>query len=175
MNRMYGPADFVSLVELIHKQIPDAAIGVDLIAGFPGEGDREFRNTLELLTSLPVNYFHVFPFSPRPDTPASKFLDPVAPELIHMRAGRLRELGREKRFRFRRKFLNRELEVLVETTRDPDTGLLKGISRNYIPVLFEGVDRLQRRRVNLKIIEVNETGVMGTCIGTKEPIETRTS
>ena len=161
MNRPYGPGDFVSLVHRIHERMPDAAIGVDVIAGFPGEGEGAFENTLNLLESLPITYLHVFPYSRRPGTAAAGFPDPVPPEEIRKRAGALRKMGMKKRLDFYSNYLREEREVLVETTRDRKTGMLKGVSRNYIPVLFEGSDRLQTRLVRVEIRAVKGRDVFG--------------
>jgi threonylcarbamoyladenosine tRNA methylthiotransferase MtaB len=141
--------------------MPDAAIGVDVIAGFPGEGDAAFRNTWNLLENLPVTYFHVFPFSPRPGTPAARFPDRVPPDRIQGRARALRKEGMQKRIAFYTRFLAREREVLVETKRDRKTGMLKGVSRNYIPVLFEGPDSLQTRLVQVEIHALRGKDVFG--------------
>jgi threonylcarbamoyladenosine tRNA methylthiotransferase MtaB len=151
MDRPYGPDEFASLVNRIREAMPDAAIGVDVIAGFPGEGEAAFQSTLHLLEDLPVTYFHVFPFSPRPGTAAARFPDRVPPDQIQRRAQVLRKVGMGKRIAFYTRFLNREQEVLVETKRDRVTGMLKGVSRNYIPVLFEGLDSLQRMLVQVEI------------------------
>jgi len=161
MNRPYGPGDFVSLVNRIRKGMPEAAIGVDVIAGFPGEADAAFQNTLHLLESLPVTYFHVFPFSPRPGTGAARFPDQVPPDQIQRRAEVLRKVGMGKRIAFYTRFLNREQEVLVETKRDGKTGMLKGVSRNYIPVLFEGPDNLERMLVLVEIRALRGKQVFG--------------
>jgi len=165
MNRPYGPGDFVSLVHRIHERMPDAAIGVDVIAGFPGEGEGAFENTLNLLEGLPVTYLHVFPYSRRPGTAAAGFPDPVPPEEIRKRAGGLRKMGMKKRLDFYAKYLYEEREVLVETKRDRKTGLLKGVSRNYIPVLFEGPDSLQTRLVQVRIQAVKGRDVFGVQAG----------
>ncbi len=151
MNRPYGPGDFVSLVRRIRERMDDAAIGVDVIAGFPGEGEAAFRNTLNLLQDLPVSYFHVFPYSPRPGTAATRLPDRVQPEQIRKRAGILRRAGMKKRADFYGKHLQEVREVLVETKRDRKTGLLRGVTRNYIPVLFEGPDSLQTSLVRVRI------------------------
>jgi threonylcarbamoyladenosine tRNA methylthiotransferase MtaB len=161
MNRPYGPGDFVSLVHRIHDRMPDAAVGVDVIAGFPGEGEGAFENTLNLLEGLPVTYFHVFPYSQRPGTAAARFPDPVPPEQIRMRAGALRRMGMKKRLDFYANYLQEEREVLVETKRDRKSGMLKGVSRNYIPVLFEGPDSLQTRLVQVRIQAVKGREVFG--------------
>jgi threonylcarbamoyladenosine tRNA methylthiotransferase MtaB len=161
MNRPYRPGDFVSLVNRISGSMPEAAIGVDVIAGFPGEGDAAFQNTLHLLENLPVTYFHVFPFSPRPGTAAARLPDRVPPDLIQRRARALRKEGMQKRIAFYTRFLNREREVLVETKRDRKTGMLKGVSRNYIPILFEGQDSLQTRLARVKIHALRGKEVFG--------------
>lgn len=161
MNRPYGPGDFASLVARIRGRMPDAAVGVDVIAGFPGEGDKAFINTMELLEALPVDYFHVFPYSPRQGTAAARLPKPVPPEQIRTRAGALRRLGMKKRAGFYRRTLGRELEVLVETRRDRKSGMLRGVSRNYVPVLFEGPDSLQGRLVQVRIQAVKGREVTG--------------
>ena len=69
----------------IRNQIPDAAIGVDTLIGFPGETDAAFRNTYDLINELPVTYLHVFPFSARPGTPAARYPDKVASDVIKER------------------------------------------------------------------------------------------
>jgi len=165
MNRPYGPEDFISLVHRIHERMPEAAIGVDVIAGFPGEGEGAFENTLNLLEGLPVTYLHVFPYSRRPGTAAAGFPDPVPPEQIRKRAGALRKMGMKKRLDFYAGYLQEEREVLVETNRDRKTGMLKGVSRNYIPVLFEGPDSLQARLVQVRIKEVKGRDVFGVQAG----------
>lgn len=161
MGRKYTPEGFAERVSAVRKFLPEAAIGVDVIAGFPGEGEAEFRNTLELLRRLPVSYFHVFPFSRRPGVAASKMSGQVAPAAIHERALVLRGLGQEKRILFYRSFLDRELEILTETSRDRETGLLKGVSRNYVPVLFEGADSWKRRLVQVRVSSVKGRRVFG--------------
>lgn len=164
MRRKYTPGSFASLVESIRKRIPEAAIGVDVIAGFPGESERAFRNTLELLEALPVSYFHVFPFSPRPGTLASRMPDPIPPEAVQERAEELRRLGQDKRVGFYRQFLHREVEVLVETKRDRESRLLRGFSRNYVPVLFPGEDAWQRKRIAVKVDRVHGRRVYGKAV-----------
>ncbi|MFQ5465977.1 MAG: tRNA (N(6)-L-threonylcarbamoyladenosine(37)-C(2))-methylthiotransferase MtaB [Thermodesulfobacteriota bacterium] len=136
MNRPYTATLFADKVTRIAREVKDVAIGVDVIAGFPGEGDREFENTFRLLSDLPVAYMHVFPFSPRRGTPASEMPERAEPAVVRQRCARLRELGREKREAFYRRFVGRTMEVLAETRGDRN-GLARGRTSNYIPVLFE--------------------------------------
>lgn len=142
MRRPYTSRFFRSLLIKIHQALPDAAIGVDALVGFPGESETAFENTYTLIESLPVSYLHVFPFSPRPGTPAAHFKNQIQPAVIKERAKKMRALGADKKSTFFNRNLGRKLPILIEAKRDPSTGLLKGLSANYIPVLVEGDDSL---------------------------------
>ncbi|MCP3678136.1 MAG: radical SAM protein, partial [Deltaproteobacteria bacterium] len=158
-----GGADAVrERVERIASSIPDVAIGVDLIVGFPGEGEVEFMNTVRLLEELPVAYMHIFPFSKREGTPAASFSGKVDGQVIKERCRRLRELGEEKRVAFYGGYLGRELSVLVEGARNRETGLLQGRSDNYIPVLLDNYEGSANRLVSVRLDRVTENGVVGT-------------
>jgi threonylcarbamoyladenosine tRNA methylthiotransferase MtaB len=137
MRRPYTRNYFHDLVLKINQSMPDAAVGVDILVGFPGETDAAFENTYNLIRALPVAYLHVFPFSERPGTPASKFLDKVPAKVIKKRCDRMRRLGTEKRKAFYQKFRGQTLDVLIEETTDRSTGFLKGVSSNYLPVLID--------------------------------------
>jgi threonylcarbamoyladenosine tRNA methylthiotransferase MtaB len=151
MGRPYSHRDFKALIDNIHGCMPDAAIGVDVLIGFPGETEAAFENTHELIAGLPISYLHVFPFSERPGTPAAKFSNKLDPRVIKARAERIREIGHQKRMAFYRRFEGVMLPVLIEGKRDSATGLLKGLSSNYLPVMVDGGDDLQNKIVNVKI------------------------
>jgi threonylcarbamoyladenosine tRNA methylthiotransferase MtaB len=140
MHRPYTGSYFRDLVFKINKRLPDAAIGVDVLVGFPGETDAAFVNTYNLIQDLPVAYLHVFPFSSRADTVASKLADKIPSDVIRARGQRMRNLGADYRLRFYNGFIGQPLEVLIEETRDKKSGLLKGISSNYIPVFIDASD-----------------------------------
>jgi len=161
MNRRVTRKYFRRLIQTIHARIPLAAIGVDVMAGFPGEDRRAHMNTYSLIRDLPISYLHVFPFSARPGTPAASFKAPVDPGTIKARAADLRELGWEKRMRFYESCLNHSFEVLVETWQDPEEGLVKGTADNYLPVIFPSHTLDQGRLVRLRIERISERGVVG--------------
>ncbi len=142
MHRPYDRTYFYSLVQTIAHRLPDAAIGVDTLIGFPGETDEAFVQTYELIRSLPVAYLHVFPFSAREGTPAFSFSDQLPPPVIKDRCQHMRRLGTEKRKRFYEDRVGSSVKVLVETTRVRPSGCLKGLTENYIPVHFHGDDEL---------------------------------
>ena len=100
MGRNYQPEQFENLIRQIKLLFPKAAIGMDVMVGFPTESPADFRQTRELLDRLAVSYLHVFPFSARPGTPAAD-LQPVAESKeIHRRARELRALGSQKKLSF---------------------------------------------------------------------------
>lgn len=152
MRRPYGPHEFTAAVARIHAYMPEAALGADILVGFPGESEQAFLNTYELVQSLPLSYLHVFPFSPRPGTAASALPDRVHGTVVKDRCTRMRRLGAAKRRAFYSHFIGREVaDVVTESRRDPQTGLLKGVTGNYLPVLFAGGDEHMGcvRRVHL--------------------------
>ncbi len=162
MNRPYTRTFFRNLVLKINALIPDAAIGVDTLVGFPGETEAAFENTYALIQELPVTYLHVFPFSPRAGTPASQYPHKVPSKIIKTRCEKLRKLGNVKKTDFYNKFLGQRLKVLIESKRDLSTGYLKGLTSNYIPVLADHGNNLENTMVQVRIDTIfNNRAVIG--------------
>ena len=136
MGRTYTPDQYRDLICKIKERIPLAAIGADVMVGFPGESEAAFQNTYNLIKELPISYLHVFPFSPRKNTPAAKFKNRVQPEVIKHRTAALRELGRSKRSEFWEACLGKEFEVLIEGKKTGTHELVRGVTDNYISVHF---------------------------------------
>ena len=144
--------------------MPDAAIGVDALVGFPGENDSAFENTYNLIEKLPISYLHVFPFSARPGTKAANLPDKIDAGIIKDRCERMRILGNEKRMKFYQGFMGQVLPILIETEREASTNLLKGISSNYLPVLIDAGDNLKNKIVDVKIQKLEGMTLFGTNI-----------
>ncbi|ABC78174.1 tRNA 2-methylthioadenosine synthase -like protein [Syntrophus aciditrophicus SB] len=162
MKRHYTTSFFKDLLEKLCRAIPDLAIGIDVIAGFPGEGEAAFERTVELIESLPVAYLHVFPYSVRPGTPAAAMPDQVSPDEKKKRAEILRTLGTRKREAFARRFHGRSLRVLVEERRERSSGLRKGFSGNYLPILMTNADASQvNQLVQVQIENIDGTRISG--------------
>jgi threonylcarbamoyladenosine tRNA methylthiotransferase MtaB len=161
MGRPYTSKVFSDLVYKIHDLMPDAAIGADALIGFPGESEKAFAHSHELIANLPVSYLHVFPFSERPGTPAARLSDKVPTEITKERCERMRKLGYAKRMSFYRKFIGKTLPMLIETKREGDSGLLKAISSNYLPVSIRGDDELKNRIVDVKVEKLEENKLFG--------------
>ncbi len=104
--------------------------------GFPGETAADFEATRSLVAELPVTYLHVFPYSPRPGTPAAD-LPPLPANLVQERARIMRELGQAKKTAFLESQLGQVREVLVEGPAEPE-GWLQGLSDHYLRVTFPG-------------------------------------
>jgi threonylcarbamoyladenosine tRNA methylthiotransferase MtaB len=160
MNRPYTRELFQNLVLRIHDRIPDAAIGADVLVGFPGESDAAFDQTFSLIESLPITYLHVFPFSPRKGTPAHGFSNQVPHATVKTRCSALRTLGKAKKKSFYRSHIGKEAEILIEGVRDEITGLLKGLTSNYIPVMVEGKDHLKNTPAKTRIIRMQGEAAM---------------
>jgi len=170
MHRPYTRDLFRNLIHKIKHHLPDAAIGVDVMAGFPGEKEGAFNNTLRLIEELPVSYLHVFPFSPREGTPAATYPDQISPGIIKKRCHRLREVGNAKRSEFYKSAIGKKTALLVETKRDSTTGFLKGLSPNYIPVLLQGEDHLMSQIVNMTVDRIDDDlNVYGSLLSTPLP------
>jgi threonylcarbamoyladenosine tRNA methylthiotransferase MtaB len=138
MNRDYDAAFFRDLIRSILATIPGIAIGIDVMVGFPGETEAAFANTLRLVEELPFAYFHGFPFSRRPGTPAAVMPGQVPEADKKRRVERLRTIGAEKRRTFAETFIGAPLAVLIEGKKDKSTGFFTGFSDNYIPVVCRG-------------------------------------
>lgn len=151
MHRPYTREYFKDLIIRIKESIPDAAIGVDILAGFPGETDEAFHNTYSLIDELPVSYLHVFPYSPRKKTPAAEFPEQVPDGVIRARCMEMRRLGTFKKADFYKKAAGTSADLLIEDNRDEKSGLLKGISSNYLSVLMKGDDFIRNRIVKVRI------------------------
>ena len=151
MHRPYTNSFLKDLIIKINQWIPDAAIGVDTLIGFPGETENAFENTYSLIKELPVTYLHVFPFSARKNTPASSYPKQVDSKTIKARCEKMRNLGNEKKRNFYKKFKGKKVGILIEDKRDKSTGLLKGITSNYIPVHINGEDNLKNTIVQIRI------------------------
>ncbi len=162
MRRQYDAQLVRDVAAEIGRALPDAGLGTDVIAGFPGESDADCAATLTLLSELPFTYFHVFPYSRRTGTTAAKFVDRIAPPTIAARAHALRQLGAEKRRAFAARFIGRSLPVLVESTRDRATGLLTGYARNYVRVLVDGPDGVVNSEVAVRVTERRGDRVRGS-------------
>jgi threonylcarbamoyladenosine tRNA methylthiotransferase MtaB len=132
MNRNYGGDFFRDAIWGISGRLGDIAMGTDVIAGFPGEGEREFEGTYRLLDELPFTYIHAFPFSPRPGTAASLMAGMAGDQTRKQRVTALKALSEKKKRAYMSAQLGRTLDILVE--EELPGGICRGTSSNYLKV-----------------------------------------
>ena len=137
MHRWYRTEHYARRVDLIRERLPHAAIGADVIAGFPGETEADHEATLAFIERLPFTYLHVFSYSARPGTPAASLPNQVPVHIIKRRARQLRALGESKSAAFRQSQLDRTLRVLTlrRDANDERLGVTPALSSNYLRVL----------------------------------------
>jgi threonylcarbamoyladenosine tRNA methylthiotransferase MtaB len=162
MRRRYDTALARDVLLKLREALPHAALGTDLIVGFPGESEEAFAHTFAFLEESPLTYFHVFPYSVRSGTTAAKFSDKVPQPIIDVRSRAVRKLGEQKKAAFARTFVGQALPVLFEHTRDKNSGLLKGYGRNYVRVLAAGDDTYMNREVSVTITRTSGEAAWGT-------------
>ena len=141
MRRRYTSADYRERFLRVVGSIPDCAIGADVITGYPGETETDFRTTYKLLESLPTAYLHVFPCSVRPgtvleDQVSSGTLKTISPETVRKRSSLLLGLAEKKQTRFAQKYIGKKLKVLFEgcITSEKGENIISGYSENYLRV-----------------------------------------
>jgi threonylcarbamoyladenosine tRNA methylthiotransferase MtaB len=158
MGRPYTREMFAETIMTVRQALPNAAIGVDIMAGFPGESDEAFEHSYELIRTLPITYLHVFPFSPRKGTPAATFSNKISDSVVKVRSQRLRELGEKKKTGFFQSQIDRTVTILIETNRDHGTGMARGLSDNYIPVSIPDSELVENTFVYVRIVQVRSDG-----------------
>jgi len=150
MHRKYRPQHYEQRIRKARAWMPDAAIGADVMAGFPGETDAEFEESRAFIESLPFTYLHVFTYSERPGTPAAECADQVPMEVRKERNRILRELGARKNLEFRRSMLGRTLSVVTLAEG--------GLSDNFLKVEL-AAPRPANKMVDVKIGSLSVNGV----------------
>jgi len=164
MNRPYSAQIYEDIVKTARSAVPDISITTDMMTGFPGEGDRHFKNTLDFIGSIRPSRIHVFPYSRRDGTAAALFKKETPAGVIKARLGMMEELARDMSYGYRKDFLNKKTEVLIEGARDAATGLLKGYDDKYIRVLIKGGDELMYKLAPVILDKVERERTIGSLL-----------
>jgi threonylcarbamoyladenosine tRNA methylthiotransferase MtaB len=151
MRRNYRARDYVELLRRLRATIPHIGLGADVIVGFPGETDEEFLRTHDLIAGSPLNYLHVFAWSPRKGTAAAELPDRVPGPVMKRRSARLRELGERLSLRFQKSFEGRRLDAVI-------LGNSRALTGNYIEVELEDSAAPPGDLVGVRIERVMEAG-----------------
>ena len=161
MRRPYDARMYRALIERLVAARPGLGLGADVIAGFPGESESDFAETMACVEALPFSYLHVFPYSPRKGTEAVGLGGELDQRTIARRSRALRELGRAKSDAFRGRLVGTTQDVLVLETRERATGALVGLTGNYVEVAFDGPDGLMRTLAHVRVTGADAARTVG--------------
>ena len=158
MRRRYLRELYANRVDKIKKEMPHACIGVDVIVGFPGETEEDFKESYEFINELNVSYLHVFTYSERANTVATDMEGSVPVKTRNERSRMLRNLSFKKRHRFYEDNIGTEEVVLFEN--DIENGRMHGFTRNYIRVAAKYDPVLINETLPVKLKSVNDDGLV---------------
>ena len=161
MNRPYTSSQYKEIVGKAVSKVKDIAITTDIMIGFPGESNHNFKNTVDMVKEVLPARTHIFTFSKRPGTAAWDMIQNEDHAALKRRFYELQTTSFGASYLYRAGFLGRKLDVLVETRRDKLSGWLCGYSDNYIRVQFQGDDSLMKRIVPVKVDDVSLIRTLG--------------
>lgn len=158
MGRRYNVAEYEAALRLIKDGVPDAAVTTDVMVGFPGESDGEFRDSLSLCRRMGFARMHVFAYSPRPGTRAASMPDKVEDKVKKARSKEMLALAADGASVFREGFLGGQMTVLFEEGRG---GVWSGLAGNYIRVYVPSAEDLTNKLLLVRLKRVHGDGVWG--------------
>lgn len=159
MKRKYTLSDYSKRIDMIRRYFDDASITTDIIVGFPGETDEEFKETYGFLNKISFAKTHVFKYSPRKGTPAESFPNQVDNAVKEERSNLIIKLSDKKEYEFQKRFLNTTTEVLFEQEWETDKNYLVGHTKNYLRVAaLSGEDQINR--ISLVNADRIENGIL---------------
>jgi threonylcarbamoyladenosine tRNA methylthiotransferase MtaB len=159
MHRKYRPWHYREKIEKIRAAMPTAAIGADVMVGFPGETDAQFEETRQMVEELPFTYLHVFTYSPRPGTPAASAPNQVPVRLARERNHILRELAADKKVAFMRSFIGRTVEAITLNVFDGECS--EALTDNYLKLHLKGRHEANHW-LSVRVEEVKNGALLGS-------------
>lgn len=161
MNRKYSTEEYKKIVKLIRKYMPNAGITTDIIVGFPGETDEEFEETYDFVKDIGFSKIHVFKYSSREGTAASKFNDQIHGNIKQTRSETLISLGDSLMNSFNEKFTGEKLQVLFEESSKEDVGFMEGYTTNYIRVKCQASEKIKGKILPVRLIGIENDFLLG--------------
>ena len=162
MDRLYTLDDYERAVRSAREAVPDLAVTTDILVGFPGEGEEEFEEGYRFCERMNFANIHVFPYSARHDTPASKMPDQVEEKVKKERSQMMLTLAQQAAQRFRRQFLGRTMKVLWENRAGQTTW--NGLTANYLRVFTRSSEDLSNQLLGMKLVADNGHALLGEII-----------
>ncbi|GAB4530608.1 MAG: tRNA (N(6)-L-threonylcarbamoyladenosine(37)-C(2))-methylthiotransferase MtaB [Anaerolineae bacterium] len=162
MARHTTTADFAELVRVARSAIPDLSVTTDIIVGFPGESEADFKESMAFVEAMAFARLHIFRYSARAGTAAASMAGQVLPQVIAERSRQMHALGQRLERAFRRRFLGRTMDVLWETSEPDGDGLLwSGLTDNYLRVSAPGGPGLHNVISPVRLVTDRPGGLMG--------------
>jgi threonylcarbamoyladenosine tRNA methylthiotransferase MtaB len=156
MKRDYKTSDIRKVINYIKELMPDSTIGADIITGYPTEDSDDFEKTLKFIQSEPIDYLHVFRFSPRPGTFAARIRPLSSESEVKIRSETLIRLSREKRIEAAKRFIGKEMGIVITSNSDKP----KGLTHNYLKVVVNR-DNLDKGKIyNARLLSLSEDGTI---------------
>ena len=162
MNRRYTTKEYKEIVDRLRENIPNVAITTDVIVGFPGETNDEFKNTYEFLKEIELSQMHVFKYSPRKGTPAATMENQIDPQMKQLRSDKLLNLNKENFNKFAGRFIGQEVDVLFEQSIAENT--YEGLTPNYIRVVVKSDKDIHGEILKVKLTDIRDEYVEGILI-----------
>ncbi len=159
MHRKYRPWHYADRIERVRRAMPDAAIGADVMVGFPGESDDDFEQTRALIERLPFTYLHVFTYSSRPGTPSAEMPEQVPVHIARERNRALRQLAAKKKREFMQSFVGRELDAITLTHYDGE--YTEALTDNYLKLHVRG-QQTSNQWMRVMVEAVQKDDMMGS-------------
>jgi len=166
MHRKYRPWHYREKISRIREAMPMAAIGADVMVGFPGETDVDFEQTRRMVEELPFTYLHVFTYSARPGTPAAEMKNHVSLQVARERNRVLRDLAAEKKAVFMRSFVGQEVEAITlqsQSAGSDDGSFTETLTENYLKLRLRG-EHQSNEWIRARVEHVDGDSMIGTLI-----------
>ena len=159
MNRKYDSLFYKSIIKKLTEEFPDSAITTDLIVGFPGESEEEFSKTLDFIKTIPFYQIHTFKYSVREGTKAAAMENQISPDIKEKRSKAVIKLSQEKEDNFKKSYLNKTMDVLIETQMED--GFFMGHTSNYLPVFVKSDKNIKDSIVSVTVTDYKNKKLTG--------------
>lgn len=164
MRRKYTKEEFFACINRCKEASPDFTFTTDIIVGFPGERECDFQDTIDVVNEVRFAKVHMFPYSRRPKTRASRFTDEVSKEIIKKRKEILLRRAEQVSFDLRQEYIGRRMKVLLESPLEDDPSILTGHTENFLSVQVKGEGYRQNQIVEVLLTENHPDGLRGAVL-----------
>ncbi len=155
MNRNYCRKDYLSLIKIIKSRVPQIAITTDILVGFPGESEDNFQNTIDLIKEVVPLRSHIFTYSKRLGTPAAFFTDKINPLAVKERTLQIKNISKICARTYKRQFLNKDLDVIIEGHPKENKQYWEGYTDNYIKARVKSAKNLKNQFIRVRLKKIN--------------------